>query len=213
MSLETLQHYLVLSICAKTCRIIEGINPGYIPDPKSSKAFKIVRLSTYILAVSLRFCVPMWFLDWIVSKFQRESKQGIKESKQGIKHIGWARSLTVGIQSKATGLVNNTKDYELWMRDKLGSVYGCVRYKIPPKSELSVTTQQHTYFQMIVYAIRHSQEGHPSSTSYQQDKPLELRDTMLTLDSDDLADLKRIEISYDEQKNSFKISNSTPRDV
>lgn len=125
----------------------------------------------------------------------------------------WAKSKTAGSTSETTVLANKT-DKTLVLRDKVGAAYGATRYTIPGKSEMKVTTLQHTFFKMLAYAIVEEDEEGASSNMVTEDQdpaasvtPQELHnktkkkkksvDTKLTIDSDQLADYRRIEISSD----------------
>lgn len=91
-----------------------------------------------------------------------------------------------GNRSHTTLLVNQT-DKSLYLRDKVGPAYGGTRYIIPANSQLEVAPLQHTFFKMLPYAVEEAGNDSRNETR--------TIDTNLTIDSDQLADNKKIVIS------------------
>ncbi|MCO5608337.1 hypothetical protein L7F22_062544 [Adiantum nelumboides] len=119
------------------------------------------------------------------------------------------RARTGGLVSRSTLLVNET-DYTLYLRDKVGAAYGGTRYKIPGRSCIEVFPLQHTFFTMIAYAVEqdvdemdkqqssnsHHSSSNGSSTNDSNRPKRKSTDTNLSIDSDQLADNKKITITY-----------------
>ena len=106
---------------------------------------------------------------------------------------GFVKAKTMSLTSRTTVLVNDTNK-TLHLRDKVGPAYGGTRYTIPANKQIEVSPLQHTFFKMIAYAV---EEQENSSI-----------DTRLTIDSDQLADNKKISITY--TGSAYKIQ-PTPR--
>lgn len=107
--------------------------------------------------------------------------------------------------SKATLLVNET-DKTLYLRDKVGVAYGGTRYKIPGNSSIEVFPLQHTFFTMIAYAVeqdadeRDTQQSAVGSSNNFTKPKKKSTDTNLSIDSDQLADNKKITITRNGSK-------------
>eukprot|EP00250_Pteridium_aquilinum_P017256 c23534_g1_i1 orf=154-591(-) len=134
-----------------------------------------------------------------------KGNKGSDDSLRGAEG-GFVKAKTGGFLSKTTVLENDT-DQTLFLRDKIGASYGGTRYKIPAKSHIQVLPLQHTFFKMIAYAVEESQSSDlPDSQPNQEKQHKTSKDTNLTIDSDNLADNKRIRITSNGSKYDIEFS-------
>ncbi|KAI5073220.1 hypothetical protein GOP47_0011233 [Adiantum capillus-veneris] len=159
-------------------------------------------------------------LSEFMSKFFFSYSRGSKSSNYNSTNgpTKFQRAKTGGLVSKGTLLVNDTSN-TLYLRDKVGAAYGGTRYKIPGKSCIEVFPLQHTFFTMIAYAVERDVEEmdtqlspnshHSSSNVSSNDNNRNKKkstDTNLSLDSDQLADNKKITITLRGSKYDIELS-------
>lgn len=111
-------------------------------------------------------------------------------------------------RTSGTTVLGNQTSRVLVLRDMVRVTYGQPRYVIPANGEIKVTSLQHTFHRLFVYAIVEEASINVACANKAILTPV---DTRLTIDSDQLAAYKRIVIISTEDGSGYKIGNMERR--